>query len=192
MLSFAFKIMIFASIIMMFGATRSTRRAAVGTITPGSGFAFKLMNFAFKMTNLAFKMMNLIQTARFKSYVKGSTSFAKSTGKTQNYGFGGYAVELPRDHAGAVAVLSQMERDFVGPSTRAVAVSFNVYNVNTDIFLIFQASFAFHPTGHIEPFSRITPVQLMDNFFFAKEAYQTYCFFAMFSITIFFFVGEVQ
>jgi hypothetical protein len=48
------------------------------------------------------------------SSLKGSTAFARSTGMTENFGKGGYTVELPRDRAGAVATLAQLEQDFLG------------------------------------------------------------------------------
>jgi hypothetical protein len=125
------------------------------------------------------------------SSLKGSTAFARSTGMTENFGKGGYTVELPRDRAGAVATLAQLEQDFLGQPTRTLAVSFNVYNVNADIFIVFQANFEFHSTGHIEPFARIAPVQLMDNYFFVKTLQERVCFWAVVVITSCFLIWEL-
>lgn len=125
------------------------------------------------------------------SSLKGSTAFATATGVTEDYGRGGFAVELPRDRNGAVATIAQLERDFLGPGTRALAVSFNIYNLNADILVVFQASFEFHSTGHIEPYARIAPVQLMGTFYYVRTAGEEACLWTVFSLSVFFIAWEL-
>ena len=63
----------------------------------------------------------------------------------------------------ALTQISQMESGYIDASTRAIAVSFNIYNVNTDIFTVAQIMFMFHGSGHVEPYDRIAPVRLMED-----------------------------
>ena len=49
-----------------------------------------------------------------------------------NYGRGGYFVELPNNPAKAKAIIDQLKEDrWIDQGTRAVGITFNVYNTNS-------------------------------------------------------------
>jgi hypothetical protein len=84
------------------------------------------------------------------------------------YGYGGYALELPRDADCARSALRQLENDnFIDAATRSIAFSFNLYNRNADIYITLRITFAFDPTGHVEKYAYIDAIKLSRFFFFA-------------------------
>ena len=84
-----------------------------------------------------------------------------------------------------------LSQDYIDGATRAVAVSWNIYNPNQDIFTVSQVIFIFHPTGHVEPYARLSPLRLMRDFFFTNSAWESLAFRLMIALVAYFFVTEV-
>lgn len=82
-------------------------------------------------------------------------------------------------------------QDYIDGATRAVAVSWNLYNPNEDIFTVSQVIFIFHPTGHVEPYARLAPLRLMRDFFFTNTAFESLAVSIMIVLVVYFFVTEV-
>ena len=90
-----------------------------------------------------------------------------------------------------MTTLCESVQDYIDGATRAVAVSWNIYNPNEDIFTVAQVIFVFHPTGHVEPYARLAPLRLMRDFFFTNTAFESLAFSIMIVLVLYFFAKEV-
>jgi len=82
----------------------------------------------------------------------------------EDYGTGGFSVELPAEnHEGqASAILARMEADrWTDEQTYAVAVYFNMYSTFTKLMTTVRVLFEFFPTGHVIKSSKIITVRLV-------------------------------
>ncbi|KAF0686572.1 Aste57867_21632 [Aphanomyces stellatus] len=73
-----------------------------------------------------------------------------------DYGTGGYTVYLPRDSAAvAITIVQALQKNLVLPSTRYVAVSWVLYNPNSDVMSHLHALFEISATDRIETTQRV-------------------------------------
>ena len=84
------------------------------------------------------------------SHATGLSTLVGLFGYGPSYGKGGYVVLLPTDEAAGRAKVEEMFVDrWTDRGTRAVAVSFNLYNTNTRLLTVVRILFEFSPGGHM-------------------------------------------
>ena len=77
------------------------------------------------------------RSVTFESTLKGSPIFTNTKGLgTQSFGSVGQEMLMNRTRSDFVQQLQRLERDFVDGGTRAVAVSFGLYNPNANVFTV--------------------------------------------------------
>ena len=78
-----------------------------------------------------------------------------------SYGTGGYVVELPLDEVQGRAAVEELFRDrWTDRGTRAVVVSFNLYNTNTRLVTVVRVLFEFFPDGHLVKSAKFFTVKM--------------------------------